>query len=163
MADESGNLASEVARAALDLSVSATTTGFTVSLKIDNTVLAGILGVGALSLGAFYLANRRSVENAIRNGLENRNEAGMVDPEVRNIEQGSIFVELYCHSERSFLQFFEDFKAKKVEQRLEKEFTEIGFQQNLQVTIRNADEVDKKVKAIRYNVQCTAMLILSAI
>ncbi|KAL9967521.1 hypothetical protein ACROYT_G025765 [Oculina patagonica] len=101
MADESANLASEVARAAIDLSVSATTTGFTVSLKLDNTVLAGILGVGAPSL------------------------------------------------ERSFLQFVEDFEAKKVEKRLEEEFTKIVFQQNLQVTIRNADEVDKKVKVIR--------------
>ncbi|XP_078377801.1 uncharacterized protein LOC144660956 [Oculina patagonica] len=73
----------------------------------------------------------------------------MVDPEVRNIEQGSIFIELYCHSERSFLQFVEDFEAKKVEKRLEEEFTKIVFQQNLQVTIRNADEVDKKVKVIR--------------
>ncbi len=149
MADESANLASEVARAAIDLSVSATTTGFTVSLKIDSTVLAGFLGVGVLSLGAFYLANRQPVEHAIRNGLENRNEAGMVDPEVRNIEQGSIFVELYCHSERSFLQFVKDFKAKKLEKKLEEEFTKIGFKQNFEVTIINSDEVDKKVKAIR--------------
>ena len=151
MADESANIAAEAARAALDLSVSATTTGFTVSLKIDNTVLAGIISVGALSLGAFYLANRQPVENAIRNGLENRNEAGVVDPEVRNIEEGSIFVELHCYSERSFLQFVEEFEAKKVEHRVEEEFRKIGFQQNLQVTIKNADEVNKKVKVIRYS------------
>ena len=149
MADESANMAAEAARAALDLTVSATSAGFSLSLKIDSTILAGIVSVGALSLGAFYLANRQSVENAIRNALEYRNEAGIADPEVRNIEEGSIFVELHCHSESSFLQFVEDFEAKKVEHGLEEEFTKIGFQQNLQVTIRNADEVCQKVKAIR--------------
>lgn len=150
MADESASAAKEAVRAAIDLSVSASTTGFSVSLKIDNTILAGIVSVGALSLGAFYLANRRPVENALRNGLEIRNEAGVVDPEVRNIEEGSIVVELHCHSEHSFIQFVEDFEAEKVKQRLEGEFAKIGFQTKLRLTIRNADEVYRKIKVIRY-------------
>ena len=149
MADESANAAAELARAALDLSVSASSTGFSVSLKIDNAILAGIATVGALSLGAYYLANRRPVERAIRNGLENRNEAGVVDPEVRNVEEGSILVELVCHSEKSFLQFVEDFEAKKVKQKLEEEFTKIGFKEKLNVTIRNEEEVYQKVEEIR--------------
>ena len=149
MADEGANVAGEAVRAALELSVSATTTGFSVSLKIDNTILAGLVSVGALSLGAYYLANRRPVENAIRNGLEIRNDAGVVDPEVRNIEEGSILVELHCYSEQSFIQFVEDFEAKKVKQRLEEEFTKIGFQGQFCVTIENADEVYKKVKVVR--------------
>ena len=146
MADESANVAGEAVRAALELSVSASTTGFSVSLKIDNTILAGIVSVGALSLGAYYLANRRPVENAIRNGLEIRNEAGVVDPEVRNIEEGSILVELHCHSEHSFIQFVEDFERKKVEHRLKEEFTKIGFSGRLHVTIRNAKEVYRNVQ-----------------
>ena len=149
MADESANAAAEAVRAAFDLSVSASTTGFSVSVKIDNTILAGVLGVGALSLGAYYLSRRRPVENAIRNGLENRNEAGVVDPEVRNIEEGSILVELHCHSEHSFIKFVEDFEAGKVKRRLEEEFTKIGFQEELRVTIENADEVYKRVEVVR--------------
>lgn len=149
MADESANVAGEAVRAALELSVSASTTGFSVSLKIDNTILAGIVSIGVLSLGAYYLANRRSVENAIRSGLEIRNEAGVVDPEVRNIEEGSILVELHCYSEHSFIQFVEDFEAKKVEHRLEEEFTKIGFNRGLHVTIRNAIEVYRNVNMVR--------------
>ncbi len=149
MADESVNAAADAVRAVLDLSVTAPG-GFSISLRIDNVVLAGIATVGALSLGAFYVANRFRVENAIRNGLENRNEAGMVDPEVRNIEEGSIVVELHFHSEKSFLQFMEDFGARKVKNKLEEEFTKIGFQRTLKVTIINADEVRDKVNEIRY-------------
>ena len=151
MANESANVGAEAARAALDLSLSASTSAFSVSfsLKIDSPILAGVLGVGALSLGAFYLAHRWASENAIRNSLEVRNEAGLADPEVRNIENGSITVELYCHTEHSLLHFVEDFEAKKVKHRLEEEFTKIGFNKDLDVTIRNAKEVYKKVHEIR--------------
>ena len=149
MAEESANAAAELCRAAFVFSASASPTGVSVTVKIDNAILAGIATVGALSLGAYYLANRRPVERAIRNGLENRNEAGVVDPEVRNVEEGSILVELVCHSEKSFLQFVEDFEAKKVKQKLEEEFTKIGFKEKLNVTIRNEEEVYQKVEEIR--------------
>ena len=150
MADESASAATGAVRAAFDLAVSASSTGFSISLKIDSPIIAGVFTVGVLSLGAFYLANRRSVEDALRNALEFRNEAGVVDPEVRNIEEGSVLVDLHCHSELSFLQFVEDFEAEKVKHRLVKEFTKIGFRRKLRVTIRNDDEVNKKVKVIRY-------------
>lgn len=149
MAGEGANAAAEAARAAIDLSLSASSSGFSVSLKIDNTLLAGILGVGALTLGAFYLANRRPVENAIRNSLEIIEETGRTDPEVMSIETGSIIVELYCHTERSLLQFFEGFEAKKVKRRLKEEFTKIGFYEDVHVTIRNAGEMYNKVQEIR--------------
>ena len=148
MEDPAG-AAAELGRAALDVSFSATTTGVSVTLKIDNVVLAGIVSVGALSLGAYYLANRRPVENAIRNGLERRNEAGVVDPEVRNIEEGSIRVELHCQTEHSLIQFVKDFESRDVKRRLEKEFKRIGFSSELLVTMENANEVNKKVEVIR--------------
>ena len=140
-------MADESVRAAFDFAFS--TSNFSISLKIDSPILAGVISVGALSLGAFYLANKLSSERAIRNALEARNEAGGVDPQVRNIEQGSILVDLHCHSEKSFLEFVEDFKNEKVKNRLEKEFTKLGFQENLYVTIRNIDEVNRKVTEIR--------------
>ena len=144
-------MAGEAARAALELSMSASTSGFSVSLKIDNTILAGVTVLGAGALTAYYLAHRRPSENAIRNGLEERNETGEADPQVRSIETGSVIVELYCHTEHSLLQFVEDFEAKKVKRRLKEEFTKIGFHQDLDVIIINAKEVYKKVHEIRYN------------
>lgn len=143
MADESV----KAAAAAFDFALS--TPNFSISLKIDSPVLAGIISVGTLCLGAYYLANKQSSERAIRNALEARNEAGVVDPQVRNIEQGSVLVDLHCHSEKSFLEFVKDFEADKVRSRLEEEFTKIGFQRNLHVTIRNVDEVNRKVTEIR--------------
>lgn len=68
-----------------------------------------------VALGAFYLYNRWKTENAIRNGLERRNEVGAPDPEVINIEEGSIIVKLCCHTQQSLLQFVKDFKEKKEE------------------------------------------------
>ena len=57
-----------------------------------------------------HFSKRQSVENAIRNALEERNENG-ADPEVRNIGDGSILVELCCHTDRSLLQFVDDLEA----------------------------------------------------
>jgi len=136
------------AAAALDLVVSVPNRFF-ISLKIANSYLAGVLGGGAILLGAFYLANRPSSERAIRNSLEARNEAGAIDPQVGNIERGSVLVDLHCYSEKSFLEFVKDFEAEKVRHRLKEEFTKIGFCDDLHVTIRNLDEVYRKVKEIR--------------
>lgn len=147
MAGESVKAAGEVVRAALDMTLS--TPFFSISLKVENPILAGIISVGALSLGAFYLANKRSAERAVRNALEVRNKAGVVDPQVRNSEQGSLLVDLHCHSEQRFLEFVKDFEDEKVKHRLEEEFAKIGFRGNLLVTIRNVDEVYRKVKEIR--------------
>lgn len=149
MADASANAIAEATRAAMEFSASVSTTGVSVTVKIDNTILAGVISVGALSLAAYYLKNKRPVETALRNGLESRNEAGQVDPEVRNIESGSILVKLHCYSEHSFIQFVEDFDDGKVSQRLSKEFTEIGYPGQINVTIENGDEVYKKVEAVR--------------
>ena len=148
---EGANAAAEAARAALELSMSAGTSGVSVWLKIDNTYLAGVTVLGAGALAAYYLAHRRPTENAIRNGLEVTNETGEADPQVRSIETGSVIVELYCDTEHSLLQFVEDFEEKRVKHRLEKEFSKIGFHQDLDVTIINAKEVYRKVHEIRYN------------
>ncbi|RMX58800.1 hypothetical protein pdam_00021877 [Pocillopora damicornis] len=148
MAGEGADLATDGVRAALEMTASASTSGFFVSVKIDSPILAGVALAGALSLGAFYLSKRHSVENAIRNGLEERNENG-ADPEVRNIGDGSILVELYCHTDRSLLQFVDDLEAEKVKHRLQEKFCNIGFNRELVVTIRNAKEVYKKVQEIR--------------
>ena len=144
MADEA---AIEACRAALDLTLQ-TPGGFKVEIKVDNNWLAGLLIFGGLSLGAYYLSHRQPTENAVRNALE-RNEDGAVNPEVRAIENGSILVELLCHTECSFLSFVDDFEAKRTKLRLEEEFRKIGYEEELEVTIQNLDDVYRNEYEIR--------------
>jgi len=134
-------------KAVMDLSLSAGT--FSVSLKIDNVWLAGAVSVGALSLGAFYLACRRPAEDAIRRALE-RKLFGEADPKVTNITDGhSILIELHCSTETSFLVFLEDLETNSTKFRLEAEFQKIGFKSELDVTIRNAETVYREAGRIR--------------
>ena len=147
-------MAGEIARAAVEAGTTAAMDlalsggGFAVSLKIGNPWLAGAVALGTFSLGALYLTRKVPAENAIRRGLE-RNDNGVVDPEVRNITDGSILVELHCHTETSFLVFLKDFEKKTVKFRLEEEFKKIGFKDELDVTIRNEEEVYEKAGQIR--------------
>ena len=131
----------EAARSALDLSLKLGE-NFNLSLKIENPWLAAT--VGAFALGAFYIhrnchaqpaernaAERAALENpevrtlvdAIRNGLE-INGAGVIDPEVMRIENGSIQVALVCHTEQSLLLFLDDFEAGKATVTVAKRKTE---------------------------------------
>ena len=149
MAGEISQAAVEAgAKTVMDLSLSGA--GFSVSLKIDNVWLAGAVSIGALSLGAFYLACKGPAEGAIKRALE-RKIFGIVDPEVTNITDGhSILVELFCRTETSLLLLLEDFETKSLQFRLEEEFKKIGFKDELDVTIRNADKVKEEAKKIRY-------------
>lgn len=148
MAGEITKAAAEAgAKAAMDLSLSGA--GFSVSLKIDNVWLAGAVSIGALSLGAFYLASKGPAENTIKRALE-RKIFGMVDPEVTNITDGhSILLELHCHTEATLLLFLEDVETKTVKFRLEEEFKKIGFKEELDITIRNAEKVNEQARQIR--------------
>lgn len=155
----------EAARSALDLSLNWERT-LIFLLKLKTLGFAAI--VGAFALGAFYIhrnchaqpaernAAERALENpevrtlvdAIRNGLE-INEAGVIDPEVMRIENGSIQVALVCHTEQSLLLFLDDFEAGKVKERLEKEFRKLGCEEELKVAISNLDEVHKRLNQTR--------------
>ncbi|KAJ7390578.1 hypothetical protein OS493_023966 [Desmophyllum pertusum] len=146
-------MAGEIARAAVEagttavMDLSLSVPGCSISLKIDNVWIAGAVTVGAISLGAFYLARKGPSEDAIRRALERTDNSGVVDPAVRNITDGhSVLVELHCHTETSLLLFLEDFEKKKVQFRLEEKFKKIGFMDELDVTIRNAEEVYEKAR-----------------
>lgn len=141
---------------------------YLVSLKIENSWLAAFCGVGVIGLVAFYIhrkfpafpAERRAAElaaenpdagaivGAIRNGLE-RNEAGEINPEVMLLENGSILVELVCHTKESLLTFLDDFEAQRIKRKLEREFRKLGFGEELQVTITNLDAVRKSLNQNR--------------
>ena len=151
MARKSAAVVAKATRAALDASAFVTREALSISVRIDSPIAAGIaLAAGAaVTLGAFYLRYRLNTENATRNALEGRNEIGAADPEVTNIEEGSIIVNLRCHTQQSFLQFLKDFKEKKVKRRLEEEFKKIGFDKELEVTIVNTQEVFQREHEIR--------------
>ena len=151
MARESAAVGAEATRAALEASAFVTREALSISVKIDSPIVAGVaLAAGAaVTLGAFYLLHRRDTENATRNALEGRNEIGAADPEVANIEEGSIIVKLRFHTQQSFLQFVKDFKEKKVKRRLEEELKKIGFDKELEVTIVNTQEVFQREHEIR--------------
>lgn len=156
----------EATKAAVDLSFKMR--DYLVSVKIENDLVAAGLGIGVLALGVFYIHRRypaqpaernaaeRALENpgvlarveALLNALE-RNEAGVIDPEVMRMENGSIHVTLLCHTEQSLLLFLDDFKAGKVKERLEKEFRKLGCEEELKVTISNLDEVHKRLNQTR--------------
>ena len=156
----------DAARSAVDLSLKMGE--HLLSLKIENHWLAAGFGIGVFGLGAFYIHRRypaqpaerytaeRAVENpevralvdAARNALE-RNEAGVINPEVMQIENGSIQVALLCHTEQSLRLFLGDFEAGKVKERLEKEFRKLGCEEELKVTISNLDEVHKRLNQTR--------------
>ena len=64
--------------------------------------------------------------------------------EVRSVTPGSVLVELHCYSEESFRSFMEDFVARKVQERLNKEFENSGYiGEELEVTITNYKEAEK--------------------
>ena len=103
---------------------------FHIRLRIDSPWLAaGFLGAGILTLRAFYNANHESVETAVRIAL-----AGLAD-RVLNIRLSSVLVEFVCHTKEKFLAFMEAFATGTVKQRLQKEFSKIGFKDKLEVTV----------------------------
>ena len=156
----------DAARSAVDLSLKMGE--HLLSLKIENHWLAAGFGIGVFGLGAFYIHRRypaqpaerntaeRALENAevralvdaTRNALE-RIEAGVIDPQVMRIENGSIQVELVCHTDQSLLLFLDNFEAGKVKKRLEKELRKLGCEEELKVTINRLDEVHKNLNRTR--------------
>lgn len=142
------------------LRLSARTRNFILHLEIQSPWLT--MGLAGTGLGAFYInqsysdprhktiiPDKLNVVPAVKKGVEG-NEGGQINPEVLQIENGSIVVELVCHTVQSFLMFIEDFKEEKIKARLETEFGNIGCKEPLTVTIPNwDDEVQKNLNAIR--------------
>ena len=74
--------------------------------------------------------------------------------QVGSVTPGSILVNLHCYTEESFRSFMEDFEARKVQERLNKEFENSGYiGEELEVTITNYKEAYKFLEQIsRYAV-----------
>ena len=124
------------------------------SSQIVNAASFGLraagIGIGAAGIGIGYLCYKypefviRVLEKALTaRGLQ----VGSVTP-------GSILVELHCYTEDSFRSFMEDFEARKVQERLNKEFENSGYiGEELEVTMTNYKEAYKFLEQIsRYAV-----------
>ena len=118
------------AQAALD--IQAGIGPFHIKIKIDNHWLAAaFLGASFLTLRAFYNENQESVRAAVSIAL-----AGLTD-KVLSIRPSSLLVEFVCNTKESYDAFMEAYETGTVKQRLQDEFSKIGFKDELQVTIED--------------------------
>ena len=116
----------------------------------DKVASAASLGLLAAGIGIGYLCYKypefvmRIVEKALT----------APGRKVGSVTTGSILVELHCYTEESFRSFMEDFEARKVQERLNKEFENSGYiGEELEVTITNYKEAYKFLEQIsRYAV-----------
>ena len=119
-------------RPALDVQANVGAGGFQFRIKIDSPWLAaGVLGVSFLTLRSFYEANHEAVRAAVSTAL-----AGLTD-KILAIRLSSILVEFICNTKESYHAFMEAFKTGTVKQRLQEEFSKIGFKGELLVTIED--------------------------
>ena len=115
---------------------------------------AAVIGIGVaatgvvITIGVLCYKNPEFVMRIVEKALTARGlQVGSVTP-------GSILVKLHCYTEESFRSFMEDFEARKVQERLNKEFENSGYiGEELEVTITNYKEAYKFLEQIsRYAV-----------
>ena len=124
--------AAEAATPALDLKADIGT--FHIEIKIKSSLLAaGMAGAGLLTLAAFYNANPRAVTSAVKTVLTTWAAY------VLSIRPSSILVEFVCNTEERYEAFMSALAAGTVKQRLQEEFSKIGFKGELDVTIVKDD------------------------
>ena len=103
---------------------------FHIKIKIRNDlVVAGMTGVGLLTVGAFYIANPGAVAFAVETALATWMYY------VLSIRPSSILVEFVCKTKERYEAFKSALAAGTVKQRLQEEFSKIGFEGDLEVTI----------------------------
>ena len=114
---------------------------------------AGVgIGVAAAragkGIGKFFSKHPELVRRSVQKAFE------VTGREVASVKPKCILVELHCYTEESFRSFMEDFKAGKVQERLNKEFENSGYiGEELEVTITNYEEACKFLEQIsRYAV-----------
>lgn len=108
--------------------------GFHLTMKIKSSLLAaGMAGAGLLTLAAFYKANPSAVTSAVKTVLTTWAAY------VLSIRPSSILVEFVCDTEERYEAFMSALAAGTVKQRLQEEFSNIGFKGELDVTIVKDD------------------------
>lgn len=103
---------------------------FHIKIKINGQLLAAaFLGAGFLTLREFYNSNKEAVRSAVSIAL-----ARLAD-EVLSIRPSSLLVEFICNTKGRYHAFMEAYKTGIVKERLQEEFSKIGFKDELQVAI----------------------------
>ena len=122
----------EAATPAVDFE--AHTETFHLKIKIKSSlVAAGIVGAGFLTLAAFYNAKPRAVTSAVKTVLTTWAAS------VLSVRPSSILVEFVCNTKERYEAFMSALAAGTVKQRLQEEFSKIGFEDELDVTIVKDD------------------------
>lgn len=107
---------------------------FHITMKIKSSLLAaGMADAGFLTLAAFYNANPRAVTSAVKTVLTTWAAY------VLSIRPSSILVEFVCNTEERYEAFKSALAAGTIKQRLQEEFSKIGFEGELEVTIVDDD------------------------
>ena len=124
-------------------------------VEVAQGVIENIRIAAAATLGALYRDYRllrRIVDGVVRRCLGGERN----DQEIGDIRPGSLHVLLRCLTEERFLEVLEDYESGRMKERLQKEFSQVGFKvEGLKVKIENMEEVNKTKETIvkkRYDV-----------
>ena len=109
-----------------------------VRVRIDRAWLAvGMVGAGIATLATLHHINPAGVKAAVRLAL-----AGVVD-KILSIRPSSVLVDLCFHTKERFVAFMDAFVTGTLHQRFQEEFSKIGFNDELQVTITVYDNASQ--------------------
>ena len=104
--------------------------------------------VAAVSLGALY-AGYKLLQPLIKGAVTKAFGGEREDQDTPKIKPGSLIVFLHCFTDERFLEFLNDYECGRLKERLQKEFSEIGFEiKGMNVQIINQKEVNKTKEAI---------------
>ena len=103
-----------------------------------------VIAGAAMALAAYYLItpeNKGKVVTLLCSALEG------VGKRIQSIISGSLVVVLHCYSQKSFLQFLDDYQSGSVKVRLSEELSRIGIEE-VTVEIDNKEEVRQQIEVI---------------
>ena len=66
--------------------------------------------------------------------------------EVKDVKPGSVIVDLDCGSQEKHSKFLKDFNDGKVKDAMEEEFTKIGYDEKLQLTLKETNVAVMKMR-----------------
>ena len=157
---ETGQTAQDVARGALDASLTFTKLpqGAKIAISISTTnirvakelcQLAGyvVVGTGVTTLGVLlgYKLLKPLIDTAVKKSFGGDRD----DQDVGESKPGSLHVLISCLTDERFLEIIDDYESGRIKERLQGEFSQVGIEvEGLRVEIENIEEVNKTKEAI---------------
>ena len=146
---DTGQATQEVAKDVLRFAASRSLGGeFSFSISTSDVRVVKYLCVTVLGIGALYTGYK--IFQPLIDGAVNRALGGKRDDQGDpGIGTGSLIVRVRCFTDERFLELLKDYETGTLQDRLEKEFYEIGLRiQEMKVQILNTEEVNKTKEAI---------------